>query len=447
METGKPAIAEWLSDFELGNALGAQTHTVTYRARRRHDDRPVLVRASNASRRQAVPVRRAMAKERDVLRAVGHPAIPGLLDVVEQDDQLALIIEDHGGHRLDAVIDRTARLPPESAIAIALEVADALAAVHRRNEPHGALRPELVELTEQGSVYLHGIGQRYVHALRGADEELQQPEHMAPEQLLGDEPDEQTDVFLFGMMLYGMVAGASPFPQDAGDVSHHIRHDRPTSLHALVANLPDGLEEVVNRCLEKRAADRYPDMTSVSANLVRLLRRETALPRDLLVTRALAAGGLASELSAPRERGAERGTSRRLPWRRFVPAAFAVLAVAGIGAAVWSTLGGTTSSGSNDPRGIVKQPARVQVLARPWAEVYVDGALVDVTPIGRPMEVNPGRHTVMFRHPHAPDESRTIEIIAGQTILLDVVMKVQRPAADADASVPLDAGADAQPSP
>jgi serine/threonine-protein kinase len=98
--------------------------------------------------------------------------------------------------------------------------------------------------------------------------------------------------------------------------------------------------------------------------------------------------------------------------------------------------GGVSDVGSRD-RGMIR------VVAQPWAEVYLDGELVDVTPMGRPMLVLPGKHFVTFRHPKAPDEQRAIKIAAGQTVTLDVTMRVER-ALDAGAG---DAAPDAAESP
>jgi serine/threonine-protein kinase len=68
----------------------------------------------------------------------------------------------------------------------------------------------------------------------------------------------------------------------------------------------------------------------------------------------------------------------------------------------------------------------LKVLAKPWAEVLIDGDLVDTTPIGRPLPVSPGRHYVTFRHPNAPDEKRSIDVASGQTVVLDVTMRLDR---------------------
>ena len=80
-------------------------------------------------------------------------------------------------------------------------------------------------------------------------------------------------------------------------------------------------------------------------------------------------------------------------------------------------------------------------MASPWAEVSVDGELVDVTPIGRPIAVTPGKHTITFHHPNAADQQRAIKIAAGQIVFLDVTMAVDggsgaaaRPSASTDMS-------------
>jgi serine/threonine-protein kinase len=78
----------------------------------------------------------------------------------------------------------------------------------------------------------------------------------------------------------------------------------------------------------------------------------------------------------------------------------------------------------------------VRVVARPWAEVYVDGELADTTPIGRPLRVSPGRHFITFRHPSAPDEQRSIKVAGGQSVFLDVTMRIDR----GDAGALRDAG-------
>ena len=79
----------------------------------------------------------------------------------------------------------------------------------------------------------------------------------------------------------------------------------------------------------------------------------------------------------------------------------------------------------------------LRVLAQPWAEVSVDGEKIDTTPMAKPIPVAPGRHFVTFTHPNAPEEKRTVTVAAGQTVLVDVAMRIDRPVKDA--------GTDARP--
>ena len=82
-------------------------------------------------------------------------------------------------------------------------------------------------------------------------------------------------------------------------------------------------------------------------------------------------------------------------------------------------------------------------MAHPWANVVVDGELVDTTPFARPIPLGAGVHYVRFEHPQAPAERRTVKLAPGETLLLDVTLKVAPPTGDAGAlgnQVSADAG-------
>ena len=74
------------------------------------------------------------------------------------------------------------------------------------------------------------------------------------------------------------------------------------------------------------------------------------------------------------------------------------------------------------------------MLATPWAEVWVDGQRVDVTPFARPIALPEGTHYVTLVHPSAPIEKRTVAIVGGETRTIDAVMKVPQLAPPDDAA-------------
>ena len=83
-------------------------------------------------------------------------------------------------------------------------------------------------------------------------------------------------------------------------------------------------------------------------------------------------------------------------------------------------------------------PGYLRVLATPWAEVWVDGQRVDVTPFARGIPLSPGTHYVTLVHPNAPVEKRTISIAPTETRMVDVVMAVPdlAPRDDAGSTTP-----------
>jgi serine/threonine-protein kinase len=116
-------------------------------------------------------------------------------------------------------------------------------------------------------------------------------------------------------------------------------------------------------------------------------------------------------------------------WRTaavFVLASLALLAgFSGIRlSAARSDKGAATPAGQGKLELVPRSAGYLRVVAQPWAHVHVDGELVDTTPFARAIPLAPGVHYIKLSHPQAPDERRTITLTSGQTLALDVSMKV-----------------------
>jgi serine/threonine-protein kinase len=155
---------------------------------------------------------------------------------------------------------------------------------------------------------------------------------------------------------------------------------------------------------------------------------------DKLVVDALEQAGL---VTAPEAGGAATPReSKRASVRRAV-AGLAVLggiAVAG-GIALQATAHREGRTAGAQPLELVPaSPGYLHVLATPWAEVWVDGQRIDVTPFARGLPLPPGTHYITPVHPNAPVEKRTIDVVAGETRTIDVVMAVPDLAPRGDAA-------------
>lgn len=487
--TAPRRLGPWL----LRDEIAAGPFSVTFRAEHEEIGRAALIKTLKPTVSPGGPLAAGLEREARILSRLQHPNIIAILDVRREGGALALVLEPLTGPTLADLLARAGRLEPEAAAAIALEIARGLGHAHERGVTHAALTPEHVTLTPEACVKItelsaaHDARPSAAHAAqqplvddRGPTEPLEalslaRLDYMAPEQILGDLPRPPLDVFALGVILFEMLTGERPFdPEDAAAsrpaaaaprpsprerqaqsvsraVAHRIRHERPRPLRALAPEIPRALEQVVLRSLEKEPDQRYADGRAVAAALEEALTEigYAASAARALITRALTAARIpgappASLTDAPASavlpEAAPRPRSRSLG--ADLRPLLAVLALIVLGGA-FVELGlrerddappgvAFEQTGASGPRG------HVRVLARPWAEVILDGELVDVTPIGRPIPVVPGRHYVTFRHPNAPEEKREIVVAPGQTVLVDVTLRVDR--APPDAGLPPDAG-------
>jgi serine/threonine-protein kinase len=192
------------------------------------------------------------------------------------------------------------------------------------------------------------------------------------------------------------------------------------------------------RAIEKLPADRFQSAETMAEQLEELATARSGLRVERLVVRALEHGGLVAVDEAhaavpPRAR-------RRASVRRAI-AGLAVLGTVAVGGgiAVEATAPREGRAAGARPLELVPaSPGFLRVLATPWAEVWVDGQRIDVTPFARGIPLAPGMHYVTLVHPNAPVEKRSVSIVAGETRTLDVVMAVPdlAPKDDAGAAQP-----------
>ncbi|WP_437637040.1 serine/threonine protein kinase [Sorangium sp. So ce854] len=473
------AAARQLGPYLLREAVSARALTVTYRAEHAELGRAALVKTLKPTVSAASAFAAGLEREAKILARIRHPNIIDIHDFQRDDDRIWLVLEPLSGPTLAALRARAGRLDEGAAAAIALEIARGLGHAHERGVVHRELRPERVIITPSGGVKILEFAAAFDGRLPSLPEPFEgsdtfaRPDYMAPEQILGADAGPQADVFTLGVLLFEMLTGARPFDEPKADpaegspapgaprgsrpslapreddrwaegraVAHRIRSAPPQPLRALVPDVSRGLERVVLRCLEKEPEQRYESGRAVADALAEELAERGHPTARALITRALAAAKLGGDELPPQVAPSVRPPAERRHAPSLAPdvgrlAGIFALIVAG-GALI--ELGLRPHDAAGPPSAEARQTGEgseergyLKVLARPWAEVVVDGELIDVTPLGRPIPLQAGRHFVTFRHPNAPDEKRTITVAAGQTVTLDVSMRIDRPPPDAGA--------------
>lgn len=453
-----------IGPYRIEATIAIRAFTVTYRAAQPGLGRTVRIKTLKPTVAASSPYAAELSREAAILARLEHETIVRLFDFTRTLATVRLVMEDPRGPTLEEVI-KSGPLAPDAAMTIALSMARGLGHAHERGVVHRGLRPSGVVITRARRIKLTDFASADVLAsapedpdvarpqLPSAPEPLEggesfaRPDYMPPEQILGETAGAASDVWSLGAILHEMLAGTRPFDgPDRKAVAQRIRSGSPG---ALPEGTPRAIEKIVARCLSRAPEDRFEDALAAAEALESALAARTTLSAPVLISRALFAAKLGDEITASSVTAAAvtatRGPDFQGAARRF--GVLFVLITLG-GAAIQVLRDSETvpdpGLGAMDDAGVVAVGSRdrgmVRVVAQPWAEVFLDGELVDVTPMGRPILVIPGKHFITFRHPKAPDEQRAIKIAAGQTVVLDVTMRVER-AVDAGADGAVDAAA------
>ena len=214
------------------------------------------------------------------------------------------------GDTLDERMGRGA-LPFGEAVSIAGQIAEAMEAAHDNGIIHRDLKPANVMVTEDGErVKVLDFGLAKLTSSRGAADDLGElptltqtregmvmgtPHYMSPEQAKGEVVDHRSDIFSFGVMLFEMATGEKPFEgTSAIELLSAVLRDQPPPLTTTHPELPESLDSLVQRCLEKNPDRRYQTAREV-LNDLRGMPTESESGRGPFTGRAFATARRASD--------------------------------------------------------------------------------------------------------------------------------------------------------
>jgi serine/threonine-protein kinase len=442
------SIVEVFGNCRVVEQVASGPLTDVYHAVQEPLGRHVAIKALRSTIAPSSPFASHLAREAELLAKLHHDNILELYDFVKTDSAMWLVLEYVDGVSLAEVLAKSERLTVHGALAVGVEIAKALTHAHDRGIIHRDIKPANVLLSRRGEIKLVDFGIAHDDRVPSSPEPLEAgstfgtPAYMSPEQILGEPLDARTDIFSLGIVLYQLVAGVRPFDgPDTKTTAHRIRHSEPHSLASATREIPSAFERIVMRCIEKLPGDRFGSARELASSLEALLRSETTSPTDEIIGTELARAKVVSEPPAHRrslQQSLVIDPSRAPLWpavRGFL--GLLLLAVAG-GVAIQMEAGKAEADASGKKGPLELVPARagyLRVVARPWAEVVVDGQHIDVTPFARPIPLSGGTHYVTLKHPKASDERRVVKVSPGETVMLDVTMNVK-------GMSPADAGAD-----
>ncbi len=288
------AAGETISHYEVLEKIADGGMGVVYKARDQRLGRLVALKflaADSECSRESIE---HFLHEARAISQLNHPNIATIYDVGSEGAHRFLAFEYLSGGTLRAKIREASKngspLTPRQILSYARQIGEALSHAHRHGIIHRDVKSENALLNEEGILKLTDFGVALVagrESKTGGSDTAGTAAYMSPEQAQGLEVDARSDVFSFGVVLFELAAGRVPFhDRQEAVILYDIVHTKEPPLSQFRDDLPEGLQPIVSKALEKDPEDRYQsvdemlrDIRSLSESLRTPVTRREPLRR------------------------------------------------------------------------------------------------------------------------------------------------------------------------
>ncbi len=265
-----------LGRYELLEELGRGAMGVVYKARDPQIDRLVAIKticnlAGDFELQDSYRTRFLL--EAKAAGRLSHRGIVQVFDVAEEEGTRTpyIVMEYVPGISLSRMLTGGTKLPTESALRLAQEVAEALSYAHSQGVVHRDVKPSNIMVTDEGHAKLTDLGVSKLDCGNGTagGQLVGTPAYMAPEQLKNSSNvDGRADLFSVGVILYWMLSGHRPFQGNSSKtVAFKINHHAPVPVTAFNLEVPPEIDYVLARAMAKDPSQRYQTGTEMALDL------------------------------------------------------------------------------------------------------------------------------------------------------------------------------------
>lgn len=259
------------SRYEILTVLGTGGMGSVYKAQDRELDRLVALKVIRPELARNAAIVDRFKQEIRLSHKVTHRNVVRMYDLSEDSGTRFVTMELVAGRDLRSILEERGMLPPDEAVGVFQQICFALEAAHSVGILHRDLKPQNVMGEDTGRVVvmdfglartIEGDGMTQSGALVGT------MEYMSPEQALGKELDQRSDIFALGLIGYEMLTGKMPFKADSA-IASLLKRTRESAvpISQINALIPGALSDVIAKCLASDVEARYKSVGEVLRDL------------------------------------------------------------------------------------------------------------------------------------------------------------------------------------
>jgi serine/threonine protein kinase/Tfp pilus assembly protein PilF len=272
-------IGKTVSHYKITEKIGKGGMGVVYKAQDLKLDRFVALKFLPPHLTTSDEEKQRFIYEAKAASSLDHTNICAIYEIDEtEDDQLFISMAYYDGETLDKKI-KGERLKIKDVIDYTIQIAQGLAKAHEKGIVHRDIKPANIMLTKDGEVKILDFGLAKLAGRTMLTKEgmtLGTISYMSPEQTQGTDIDQRTDIWALGVILYEMLTGERPFKGDYDQaILYSILNEEPDPISNVSPEVPNSIEQIVAKALEKKPDARYQqveelldDLKSISAGIV-----------------------------------------------------------------------------------------------------------------------------------------------------------------------------------
>ena len=272
-------LGHTISHYRITGKLGSGGMGIVYEAEDVRLPRKVALKFLPEESADDPDAERRFQREADTIAQLNHPNICTIYEIDRHAGRAFIAMECVEGLNLKTYMSRN-QLSTVAIVEIAMQIAAALGSAHDEGIVHRDIKPGNIVVTAEGQVKVldFGLARRFktadTHEL-GAEgstipgRPMGTANYMAPERILQLPLDPRSDLFSLGVVIFEMATGRLPFAgASPSETVANVLDKDPVPLTSLSPQHPKNLEQVVQRLLAKKAGDRYPSASELSAALL-----------------------------------------------------------------------------------------------------------------------------------------------------------------------------------